>query len=118
MTAHFILPSNSTKFSIASLRATHIIHSNRESGEGYPDVLIYPLADNQKHDLGIVMEFKHAKEDGSENQELLAEKALSQIEQKKYITELKSQSQVKRILKLGLAFNHKCVIVKHHLQRG
>ena len=61
------------------------------------------------------MEFKHAKEDGSENQELLAEKALNQIEQKNYVSELKAQPQVKRILKLGLAFNHKCVVVKHHL---
>ncbi len=101
---------------IASLRSSHIVHSNRESGDGYPDVLLYPLANNQKHDLGIVMEFKHAKEDGSENQELLAEKALRQINEKNYVTELKAQAQVKRILKLGLAFNHKQVIVKHHFQ--
>jgi hypothetical protein len=97
---------------IASLRETHLIHSNRESGEGYPDVLIYPLADNHKHDLGIVMEFKHAREDGSENLEKLARQALSQIDAKNYSAELKSQSQVQRILKLGLAFNHKQVIVK------
>ncbi len=97
---------------IASLRATHLIHSNRESGDGYPDVLMYPLANNTKHDLGIVMEFKHAREDGSENLEKLAKQALRQIEQKNYIAELKAQSQVKRILKLGLAFNHKRVAVK------
>ncbi len=97
---------------IASLRASHLIHSNRESGDGYPDVLIYPLASNTKHDLGIVMEFKHAREDGSENLEKLAKQALRQIEQKNYIAELKVQSQVKRILKLGLAFNHKRVAVK------
>ncbi len=103
---------------IASLRATHLIHSNRESGDGYPDVLMYPLANNTKHDLGIVMEFKHAREDGSENLEKLAKRALSQIEQRNYAAELKTQSQVKRILKLGLAFNHKRVIVKHHLQMG
>ena len=77
---------------------------------------MYPLVNNQKHDLGIVMEFKHAKEDGSENQEVLAEKALNQIDNKNYIAELKAQSQVKRILKLGLAFNHKRVVVKHHVQ--
>jgi hypothetical protein len=100
---------------IASLRETHLIHSNRESGEGYPDVLIYPLADNQKHDLGIVMEFKHGKEDDSENQELLAEQALKQIDTKNHVAELNAQSQVKRILKLGLAFNHKRVVVKHAL---
>jgi hypothetical protein len=97
---------------IASLRATHLIHSNRESGDGYPDVLMYPLASNTKHDLGIVMEFKHAREDGSENLEKLAKQALRQIEQKNYTAELKAQSQVKRILKLGLAFNHKRVAVK------
>jgi hypothetical protein len=100
---------------IASLRSTHIIHSNHESGDGYPDVLLYPLANNQKHDLGIVMEFKHAKEDGSENQELLAEQALKQIDTKNYVAELNAQSQVKRILKLGLAFNHKRVVVRHRL---
>jgi hypothetical protein len=101
---------------IASLRATHLIHSNRESGDGYPDVLMYPVSNNQKHDLGIVMEFKHAKEDGSENQELLAEKALKQIDMKNYVAELKAKAQVKRLLKLGLAFNHKRVVVRHHLQ--
>jgi hypothetical protein len=61
------------------------------------------------------MEFKHAKEDGSENQELLAEQALKQIDTKNYVAELNAQSQVKRILKLGLAFNHKRVVVRHRL---
>jgi hypothetical protein len=77
---------------------------------------MYPLANNTKHDLGIVMEFKHAREDGSDNQELLAEKALKQIDVKNYVAELKAKAQVKRLLKLGLAFNHKRVVVRHHLQ--
>ncbi|GGG02042.1 MULTISPECIES: AAA family ATPase [Cysteiniphilum] len=101
---------------IASLRSTHIVHSNRETGFGFADVLLYPLASNHKNDIGIVMEFKHAKEDNSQDVEMLAVKALEQIEQKNYITELKAQAQVKRILLLGLAFNHKQVIVKSHWQ--
>ncbi|WHN65017.1 AAA family ATPase [Cysteiniphilum sp. QT6929] len=101
---------------IASLRSTHIVHSNRETGFGFADVLLYPLASNHKNDIGIVMEFKHAKEDNSQDVEMLAVKALEQIEQKNYITELKAQAQVKRILLLGMAFNHKQVIVKSHWQ--
>ncbi len=89
------------------------MHSNSETGFGFADVLLYPLVSNHKNDIGIVMEFKHAKEDDSQNLELLADKALAQIVTKNYITELNAQPQVKRVLALGLAFNHKCVIVKY-----
>ncbi|WP_192485252.1 MULTISPECIES: AAA family ATPase [Cysteiniphilum] len=99
---------------IASLRATHIVHSNRESGDGFADVLLYPLATNHNNDLGIVMEFKHAKDEcDQETLETLADKALTQIKQKRYITELQAQPQVKRILALGLAFNRNKVVVKN-----
>ncbi|WP_203250244.1 AAA family ATPase [Cysteiniphilum marinum] len=101
---------------IASLRSTYIVHSNRESGFGFADVLLYPLANNPKNDLGIVMEFKHAKEDNSQNLNELADKALAQVRHKNYIAELTAQPQVKRILCLGLAFNHKQVVVKHYWQ--
>ncbi|WP_203250101.1 PD-(D/E)XK nuclease domain-containing protein, partial [Cysteiniphilum marinum] len=67
---------------------------------------------NPKNDLGIVMEFKHAKEDNSQNLNELADKALAQVRHKNYIAELTAQPQVKRILCLGLAFNHKQVVVK------
>uniref|UniRef100_UPI003F8479D2 PD-(D/E)XK nuclease domain-containing protein n=1 Tax=unclassified Cysteiniphilum TaxID=2610889 RepID=UPI003F8479D2 len=100
---------------IASLRATHIVHSNRESGDGFADVLLYPLATNKNNTLGLVMEFKHAKNDcDHDTLAALADKALAQINQKNYITELKAQPQVKEILTLGLAFNRNNVVVKNH----
>ncbi|WHN66708.1 PD-(D/E)XK nuclease domain-containing protein [Cysteiniphilum sp. QT6929] len=67
-------------------------------------------------DHAIVMEFKHAKEDNSQNISELANKALDQVRQKNYIAELKAQPHVTRILALGLAFNHKQVVIKHHWQ--
>ncbi len=93
---------------LASLRSTHVIQSNRESGTGFYDVSIMPRA-NVKFDLGLILEFKIAED--ADNLNELAQTALEQIIDKQYDTELKMYPHIKNILKLGLAFNKKNVIV-------
>ena len=66
---------------------------------------------DSKFDLGIVMEFKYAK--GEDDLDKQAQKALEQINQKHYDALLKTYPAVKRIVKLGLAFNQKQVKVAH-----
>lgn len=59
--------------------------SNAESGIGYSDILI----ETRKNRIGIVVEVKYA-EDG--NLEAACQKALQQIEDKKYAAGLKKMA--------------------------
>lgn len=90
---------------ISGLRTTHTIKSNRESGYGRYDVMIIP---NDRHKLGIILEFKTA--DKEENLQIAAKEALQQVDYKGYETEL-HQLGIQSILKLGLAFKGKDVVV-------
>ena len=62
---------------ILGIKENWIVRSNRESGEGYSDILI----ETDDTAMGIVIEMKYA-EDG--NLQKAAEKALKQIESKQY----------------------------------
>ena len=64
---------------ILGIKENWIVRSNRESGEGYSDILI----ETDDTAMGIVIEMKYA-EDG--NLQKAAEKALKQIESKQYET--------------------------------
>ena len=88
---------------IAVLQDTHIVKSNRESGEGRYDVSIIP---HDKNEYGIVLEFKAATE-GS-NIDFEAKQALQQIKEAQYNADLQ-QLGFKKILNLGIAFSHKNV---------
>ncbi len=68
--------------------------SNRESGDGYADVLVKP----KERDLtfGIVIELKYDK-----NLDKACEDALEQIKKKRYVEELSNQG-VKKILTYGI----------------
>jgi len=90
---------------IVSLKETHIIKSNRESGYGRYDVMIIP---KDKSKLGLILEFKVAKNKLSLEKE--AKNALDQIEERKYEAEMK-QLGINNILKLGLAFRGKKVFI-------
>lgn len=68
---------------IVSLSDTHLVKSNKESGDGRYDVLLIP---KDPHKLGLVLEFKVAENDDS--LEKTAEQALAQINQRNYATEL------------------------------
>ena len=90
---------------LAYLSDIYEIRSNRESGLGRYDVCLIPKNRNK---LGIIMEFKISdKESPSET----LDKALAQIEEKKYATELEAVG-IKNILKLAIAFKGKEVFYK------
>lgn len=83
------------------------VRSNRESGIGRFDVQLTPLVNGI---LGFIFEFKYTNDDHV-NLETLADRALHQIDEKKYDTELRN-SGVKAIIKIGIAFRGKNAAVK------
>lgn len=91
---------------VASLRDTHHLDSNKESGFGLYDFMLTPKS--QSHFRSIILEFKHTKINHDQKQE--AEVALKQIDALKYDTELKKYPYIKKVLKVGLAFCEKSVI--------
>jgi hypothetical protein len=92
---------------LVSLGKTHQIKSNRESGYGRYDIMLIPIDINK---YGIVIEFKKVDPE-DETLETAADKALKQIEDKNYTAELESLG-IKKILKLGIAFEGKKVLIK------
>ncbi|MCD7744073.1 MAG: ATP-binding protein [Lachnospiraceae bacterium] len=93
---------------IADLDRTHILTSNRESGFGRYDVSIEPR--NGKTD-GIVIEFKVFDPKKEETLEDTAKRALQQIEEKKYETDLKARG-IGKVRKYGFAFRGKEVLIQ------
>lgn len=83
------------------------VRSNRESGLGRFDIQLTPLVSGIP---GFLFEFKHTK-GTHEDLDALAEKALHQIDEKKYDTELKNAG-VHSIIKIGIAFRGKNAVVK------
>ena len=75
------------------------VSSNRESGEGYSDILV----ETNDGEVGILLELKYA-EDG--NLDAACKKALEQMEEKKYAETLLDEG-VLHILKYGIAFYKK-----------
>jgi hypothetical protein len=86
---------------IVSLADTHVVQSNKESGDGRYDVMLIPKDTTQ---LGLILEFKVAEEGDTLSE--VAEQALRQIGERHYETELR-QKNIRRILKVGLAFKGK-----------
>ena len=91
----------------AVLSNRYQVRSNAESGYGRFDIALIPI---NKADSGFIFEFKYAVRN-DEDLDALANKALTQIEEKKYETELKARG-VNRIIKIGIAFKGKKAIVK------
>ncbi len=81
------------------------IISNDESGYGRYDLAMIPIKSNEK---AYLMEFKISKT--KKGMEERAQKALKQIDEKKYDTRLKARG-IKNILKIGVAFYGKEVKV-------
>lgn len=84
---------------ILGFQDTWGVSSNKESGEGYSDILVE--TDDGK--IGIVLELKYA-EDG--NMETACRQALKQIEDKEYEEQLLDEG-MDSILKYGIAFYKK-----------
>ena len=92
---------------LAVLSNQYIVKSNSESGYGRFDVALIP---KKKTDPGFIFEFKHSKDD-KESLEKLACEAITQIDEKKYETEMK-KFEVSTINKTGIAFRGKHAVVK------
>ena len=80
------------------------VSSNRESGDGFADILIQI----EDEDVGVVIEVKYA-EDG--NLEKACKNALEQMVDRRY-TEALEQEEIHTILKYGIAcYKKKCKVV-------
>lgn len=91
----------------ATLDNRFYITSNRESGEGRYDICLCPKDGKLP---GILIELKAAKDCPEDELKELSEKALEQIDARKYETELTVKG-VRNILKYGVAFSGKRVMI-------
>ena len=112
MLSHFDLDSEMEKIYqvfmiglVGFLMGKYEIISNDESGYRRYDLAMIPIKSNEK---AYLMEFKISKT--KKGMEERAEKALKQIDEKKYDTKLKARG-IKNILKIGIAFYGKEVKV-------
>ena len=87
----------------AGMSSRYFIRSNREAGDGRFDLVLEPKFPSLP---GIIFEFKAEKVES--NLMSAAEKALKQIDEKRYDTELKSRG-ITEIVKYGIAFSVKKV---------
>ena len=93
---------------LIGLKDRYEVKSNRESGLGRYDVLLIP---KNPSDLGVVLEFKKVGRFEKTDLETAVISALKQIDDKQYVQEL-LDCGIKRILKLGLAFEGKKVLIR------
>lgn len=91
---------------ILSQMTGYEIQSNKEQGNGRPDILLKPFSPKQP---AIILELKHAHK--FTQMEELCDKALEQIEERKYDTELVDEGY-QSILKYGICFCRKNCMVK------
>ena len=91
---------------VASIRDTHWVDSNKESGRGRYDLILIPK--DVKCSLGIIIEFKKTSQ--ADVLKTIAEDALNQINTKNYDTVLKRYAYIHDVLKIGLAFCDKAVV--------
>ena len=89
----------------AVMASEYRLTSNRESGEGRFDIQLMPKC---KTLPGIIIEVKSVNTKENADLRALAKQAITQIQQRKYATELKSQG-VNDILLYGIAFKGKQV---------
>jgi hypothetical protein len=92
----------------ASVSSKYFVRHEEESGEGRADLILIPKP-VAKYQNALILEFKFSA--SGENLNLLAQKALEQIEAKNYEAKIKDHDTVKNILKVGLAFSGKEVEV-------
>ena len=93
---------------IALMDNQYTIKSNRESGDGRYDICLFPKETKYP---GIVIELKWKRDLDAKDLEILAEKALMQIDRNRYDSDM-NHTGIKDILKLGIAFSGKNVRVR------
>ncbi len=94
---------------LAQLSTTHDVRSNRESGFGRADVMIFPKDENDQR--GYVLELKTVAKHKGEDLDIAIENALKQIDDKNYVSELKARKKTD-IFKWALSFDGKETKVK------
>lgn len=97
-----------------NLSESYTVKSNRESGFGRYDIVIIP---KDKQNCGIIIEFKKVAKQKDETALQAAQKAIIQIEEKKYETEL-LEIGLKKIIKIGIAFDGKEVSMLSKIDDG
>ena len=75
--------------------------SNRESGDGFSDIMIEVNDTDTNIGLGIVIELKYSSEE--RDLELDCREALNQIKNKNYTQELRNRG-LNKIIKYGISF--------------
>lgn len=88
---------------VALMDDKYKVLSNRESGDGRFDICLVPKAHWMP---GILMEIKHVSGLKEKQLEDLALQALSQIDEKRYETDMKNEG-IQKIVKYGIAFSGK-----------
>lgn len=92
---------------LASLRSSHEVSSNRESGLGRYDVSIFPKDPTKP---GIIIEFKVVHKRRNETLESCAQDALKQLEAQKYEAAMRARG-ITSVIKYGISFNGKETLV-------
>lgn len=88
----------------ASLKETHEIRSNTESGDGRVDLLLIPR-NSTAYDLGIILEFKRQPIGKTPDYyEKIATEGLEQINTREYDASLRGLGHIQKILKLCIVF--------------
>ena len=101
---------------IVSMRKEYRIVSNRESGRGRYDIVMYP---RQTERDAFILEFKVRNEKLENNLEETADNALKQIEDRAYEKDLLAAGiPAEHIYKVGFAFSGKDVLVKEKNKRA
>lgn len=90
---------------LVNLDGKYRVVSNKESGDGRPDVIIIPKDNTKK---GVIIEFKVSESSDEEPMKAAVDNALEQIDEKQYSDEL-IHSDIKEIIKIGIAFCGKIV---------
>jgi hypothetical protein len=93
---------------LVALQETHEVKSNRESGRGRYDIMIFP---KDRTKLGIIMEFKMAESASDLHLEKALAEAFEQIQSKNYASELKSAG-IAKILTIAAVFYKKNCRIK------
>lgn len=95
---------------IVDLDGRFVIHSNKESGFGRYDVMLCPV--DKAKDNAYIIEFKVHKPRKEKDLEETVANALSQIEKRKYETQLLAEGvRPERIRKYGFAFAGKVCLI-------
>ena len=95
---------------LADLRDRYLLKSNRESGYGRYDVMLIP---KKERIPAVIIEFKGYDPDEEHNLQETAQRALQQIREKKYDTELLAlENRPESIYHYGFAFEGKRFIFR------